>query len=74
MIPAGTSSSADRVCIHCPEFENLTHRGASIHPKKKQDIVCDVHSDMMSLPSKGLFLIEFFDENIRTFEAKHPYF
>ena len=29
---------------------------------------------MMSLPSKGLFLIEFFEENIRTFEAKHPYF
>ena len=29
---------------------------------------------MMSLPSKGLVLIEFFDENIRTFEAKHPYF
>ena len=29
---------------------------------------------MMSLPSKGLFLIEFFDENIRTFGQRSPMF
>ncbi len=56
--------------------------------KMKKDLVYDVHSDMMSMiPKEQLedcFRVEcpfrktktsdFFDENIRTFGAKHPYF
>ncbi|MCI7779618.1 MAG: hypothetical protein MR517_00880 [Bacteroidales bacterium] len=55
----------------------------------KQDLVDDVYPDMMSIPPAGLMednvqIVElpfrktetsdFFNGNIRTFEAKHPYF
>ena len=55
----------------------------------KQDLVDDVYPDMMSMPLAGLMednvqivtylfrktkTSDFFDGNIRTFEAKHPYF
>ena len=57
--------------------------------KMKQDLVDDVYPDMMSIPLAGLMednvqivtylfrktkTSDFFDGNIRTFEAKHPYF
>ena len=57
--------------------------------KMKQDLVDDVYPDMMSMPLAGLMednvqivtylfrktkTSDFFDGNIRTFEAKHPYF
>ena len=60
------------------------------HPCRQgeEGLVYDVHSDMMSMPPKeqleDCFRVEcpfrktktsdFFDENIRTFGAKHPYF
>ena len=54
----------------------------------KKDLVDDVHSDMMSVPLNNsprdsvraeypfrkTKTSDFFDGNIRTFEAKHPYF
>ena len=66
-----------------------THRGGIHVTRMKKELVYDVHTDMMSMPPEGLkeysVLIvaypfrktktsDFFDGNIRTFEAKHPYF
>ncbi len=38
-------------------------------PKMKKELVYDV-----GYPSRKIKTSDFFDENIRTFEAKHPYF
>ena len=63
-----------------------THRGGIHVTRMKKELVYDVHTDMMSMPPEGLkeysVLIvaypfrktktsDFFDANIRTFEAKH---
>ena len=71
-----------------PNSRIPTHSGDIHVTKMKQDHVYDVISDMMTMPPEGLMeesvrleysfrktkTSDFFDENIRTFEAKHPYF
>ena len=57
--------------------------------KMQKDLVYDEHSYIISIPLEGVMedsaqrveysfrkskTSDFFDENIRTFEAKHPYF
>ena len=81
-------SKGARACIYYSKFENFYPQWDIHVTKMKQDHVYDVISDMMTMPPEGLmeesvrveysFLktktSDFFDENIRTFEAKHPYF
>ncbi len=40
---------------------------ASVFPKMKKELVYDV-----GYPSRKIKTSDFFDENIRTFDAKHP--
>ena len=42
---------------------------ASVFPKMKKELVYDV-----GYPSRKIKTSDFFDENIRTSDAKHPYF
>ena len=81
-------SKGARACIYYSKFENFYPRWDIHVTKMKQDHVHDVISDMMTMPPEGLMeesvrveysfrktkTSDFFDENIRTFEAKHPYF
>ena len=81
-------SKGARACIYYSKFENFYPQWDIHVTKMKQDHVYDVISDMMTMPPEGLMeesvrveysfrktkTSDFFDENIRTFEAKHPYF
>ena len=82
-------SKGARACIYYSKFENFYPQWDIHVTKMKQDLVDDVYPDMMSMPLAGLMednvqivtylfrktkTSDFFDENIRTFEAKHPYF
>ena len=81
-------SKGARACIYYSKFENFYPQWDIHVTKMKQDHVHDVISDMMTMPPEGLMeesvrveysfrktkTSDFFDENIRTFGAKHPYF
>ena len=81
-------SKGARACIYYSKYENFYPQWDIHVAKMKQDHVYDVISDMMTMPPEGLMeesvrveysfrktkTSDFFDENIRTFEAKLPYF